>query len=214
MNPKDEPELTERQALISEVLLGTRSRTDPMVVAACSDPSFASMLDALAAVQQQLDRTAAAELAAGREPRLPRDSRLGDRVRQHLRPRRRWTLGLCLAVAALALFGVWLSVGHTPETPRYQRLNGDGQVTCEPGYTHIRWSAVPGARRYRVKVRSPDGDGILRIVESSPELDTNEWRPELAANYGPWIEVKVVVPGVEDDLTVHVAEFWRSGQQR
>jgi hypothetical protein len=172
------------------------------------------MLDSLQAVQRQLDATAAAERDAAGEPRLPRDTQLAALVRARLQPQRgRWLLGLCLA-AALLLVGALLWSGPAPKAPAYQRLDGRGAVTCEADYAGLRWGEIPGARGYQVVVLAPGNDGNLEEVDRSPTLAGTQWQPTRSKDYGPWIRVKVVVPGVEQDRVVHTADFWRSGQPR
>lgn len=215
MKPDDEPELTARQALLTEVLLGVRDRNDPDVAAASADPSFVAMLDGLLAVQQRLDRAASAERAATTEPGLPRDARLAELVRQRLRSRwPRWAVGLSLCAAALVVAGVLLLSRNGAQPPGYERLDGAGAVVCEPDYAAIRWAEVPGASRYQVRILRPGVDGTFTEVEQSPTLDSNRWQPTQRATYGPWMRIEVIVPGAEEDRVVQRADFWRSGQPR
>lgn len=216
MNHDDDPELTERQLLLADVLVGIRGLDDPAIATARLDPGFARLLASLLDLQQRLQRGVAAERAALAEPALPRDTKLSKLVQRQLRARwSSWTLGIVLCAAAVAVTGLVVATRWTPEAPSYQRL-GESSVSCAPDYASIEWKPVPGAKRYRVRVLTPADNGELIDVEQSPVLDasTTLWQPQRRQDYRAWIRVEVTEPNIEAPRVLYRAEFLRSGQRR
>ena len=73
------------QELFADVLAGQRTPDDPAVLRASTDPAFQRRLGSLLALQQQIDRVAAAEAAVAAEAPAPLDAQIAEMARTKLR---------------------------------------------------------------------------------------------------------------------------------
>ena len=175
----DEPEEPDEprgaHELLAGLLAGTRSATDPQLLAACADPRFQRRLDALVALQARLDRAAQAEFSALGSAPTAIDARVRAAALRGLGRRnqglRAWPLWLALAAALLLGGGavlLWRSAA-----PHDIALTSEAVLVVDPGYAAVHWQVSAGRRWHQVRIRSRDGAEL----ERSDLLRDNTWVP-------------------------------------
>lgn len=168
------------QELFADVLAGQRAPEDPAVLRASADPAFRRRLASLLALQEQIDRVAAAEGAVGAAAPALLDAQIAEMARVKLRggsrPVHPWRVLLMLAATLLVGVGTYLA--WPASKPADYKLGNQGlparhELQVNADYAAIHWQGEAGRLWFLIRVCTRDGVEIAH----SGTLRENRWIP-------------------------------------
>lgn len=214
---RDESSNPTAQELFADVLAGQRAPEDPAVLRASADPAFRRRLERLLALQEQIDRVAAAEAAVAAAAPAPLDAQIAEMARAKLRagprPVHPWRVMLMLAAALLVGVGTYLAwpaskpVDYKLGNPG---LAGTHGLQVDPDYAAIQWQGVPGLLWFQIRVLSSERDELDR----SDTLRQNRWIPS-RRNYPDEVVIELwLVNSSAEGQLLATQKFGRDGKPR